>query len=195
MFAALLNLLRDELNAFISQKKGADAIYVAIANLNNISENTQSADNKIIASIVAIDEEKTLKTPENFIRSNHEITYKQPTLWLNVCIMFTFFTRSAENYDGLDLLGNVMQYFQSKPILTSNNVIDQANFPQNIDKIRSELMSLNFDQSNNLWSLFGGRYHPSVLYKFKSIAIDNQDITPGGPPILTTEVEAIHKNN
>ncbi len=194
MFTAFLNLLRDELNTFISQKKGANAVYVAAANLNNINDNTQSADNKIIASIVCIEEEKALKTPENFIRVNNEINYKQPTVWVNVSVLFTYFTRSADNYDGLDLLGNIMQYFQSKPILTKSNVLLQANFPANMESLRSELVTLNFDQANNLWSLFGGRYHPSVLYKFKSIAIYNQDIMQGGPPILEAEILALHKN-
>jgi hypothetical protein len=54
-------------------------------------------------------------------------------------------------------------------------------------------VSLNYEQSNYLWGLFGGKYHPSVVYKFKTIPVDNMDITPGGPPILDTKVETIHK--
>lgn len=195
MIAAFVNLLREELNAFITQKKGANATYISFANFNNIQENTQGADNKLIASIASIEEEKALKIPENFIRQNHEITYKQPPVWVNITVIFTYYTRNTENYDGIDLLSNVMQYFQSKPILTKTNVLLPTNFPANLESLRSELVNLNYDQANNLWGIFGGKYYPSAVYKFKSIPIDNQDIVPGGPPILETEVEAIHNYN
>jgi hypothetical protein len=187
--------LKEDINAFITQKKGASNTYISFANFNNIQENTQGADNKLIASIASIEEEKALKIPENFIRQNNEITYKQPPVWVNVLVIFTYYTRNTENYDGIDLLGNVMQYFQSKPILNKNSVLIPANFPTGIESIRSELVNLNYDQANNLWGIFGGKYYPSVIYKFKSLPIDNMDIVPGGPPILETEVEALHKYN
>jgi hypothetical protein len=193
MYASFINLLREDINAFISQKKGANGVFINFANLNNITENTQSADNKVIASIVNIEEEKTLKSPENYVKLNNGITYKQPPIWLNIVVVFTYFTRSAENYEGIDLLGNVMQYFQSKPKLTKTNVLIPANFPANLEELRTEYLSLNYEQTNYIWGMFGGRYHPSVVYKFKAISIDNQDSTPGGPPILDVEVSAVHK--
>ncbi len=192
MFAAVIALLRDELNSFISQKKGAAATYVVMANLNNINDSISSADNKIVISIANIEEERALKSPANYIRENNEISYKQPPVWINLCLLITYFSRSAENYDGIDLLNNVMQYFQAKPILTKTNIKVPASFPQGIDQLRTELVTLNFDQANNLWSLFGGRYYPSVMYKVKSLMIDNLSISEG-PTILDTELDMKHK--
>jgi hypothetical protein len=32
-------------------------------------------------------------------------------------------------------------------------------------------VSLNYEQTNYLWALFGGRYHPSVIYKLKTLQL------------------------
>jgi hypothetical protein len=35
-----------------------------------------------------------------------------------------------------------------------------------------ELHSLNFEQINHLWSVSGGKYLPSVMYKIRQVVID-----------------------
>lgn len=193
MISQFINFLKVDLNSFISQKKGVEDTFVLFANLNNVIENSQNGENKIIISIVNIEEEKLLKSPDNYIKSPTEIIYKNPPVWLNFICLFTFFTKSNENYDGIDLLNNVVQYFQSKPRLNKVTAVVPENYPVGLDDLRAEFVSLNYEQTNYLWGLFGGKYHASVVYKFKTIPVDNLDITPGGPPILDTEVNALHK--
>ncbi len=193
MISQFINFLKVDLNSFISQKKGVEDTFVLFANLNNVVENSQNGENKIIISIVNIEEEKLLKSPDNYIKSPTEIIYKNPPVWLNFICLFTFFTKSNENYDGIDLLSNVVQYFQSKPRLNKVTAVVPENFPSGMEDLRAEFVSLNYEQTNYLWGLFGGKYHASVVYKFKTIPVDNLDITPGGPPILDTEVNALHK--
>lgn len=188
--------LKDDLNAFISNKIGASSDFVISANLNNIVDKTDGTiDNKIVISIVNIEEEKMLKSPDNYVKVNKEINYRKPPVWLNVICLFTFYTKSLENYDGIDMLENVVQYFQSKPRIDKTTAVVPANYPANLEEVRAEFVSLNYEQTNYLWGLFGGKYHPSVVYKFKTIPVDNADITPGGPPIEETMVNALHKKN
>ncbi|NII27617.1 DUF4255 domain-containing protein [Pseudoflavitalea sp. X16] len=188
--------LKDDLNAFISNKIGASSDFVISANLNNIVDKTDGTiDNKIVISIVNIEEEKMLKSPDNYVKVNNEINYRKPPVWLNVICLFTFYTKSLENYDGIDMLENVVQYFQSKPRIDKTTAVVPANYPANLEEVRAEFVSLNYEQTNYLWGLFGGKYHPSVVYKFKTIPVDNADITPGGPPIEETMVNALHKKN
>ncbi len=188
-----LSFLREDLNRFIANKIGTTGEFILFSNLNNISDTTTGVDNKIIASIVNIEEEKLLKTPDNYIKTNNEINYKKPPVWLNIICLFTFYTRSHEDYDGLDMLTYIVQYFQSKPKLDKTSAVLPENYPEGLPEIRAEFVSLNYEQTNYLWGLFGGKYHPSVIYKFKTIPIDNLDITPGGPPISDTMVYAVHK--
>lgn len=186
--------LKEDLNAFISNKIGASSDFVISANLNNIVDKTDGTiDNKIVISIVNIEEEKMLKSPDNYVKVNNEINYRKPPVWLNVICLFTFYTKSLENYDGIDMLENVVQYFQSKPRIDKTTAVVPANYPAYLEEVRAEFVSLNYEQTNYLWGLFGGKYHPSVVYKFKTIPVDNADITPGGPPIEETMVNALHK--
>jgi hypothetical protein len=193
MIGQFINFLKDDINSFISNKKGVEDNFVVFANLNNVIESTQNSDNKIVISIVNIEEEKLIQSPDNYIKSKTEVKYKNPPVWLNFICLFTFYTRSIENYDGIDMLANVVQYFQSRPRINKITAVVPANFPVLYDDFRAEFVSLNYEQTNYLWGLFGGKYHPSVVYKFKTIPIDNLDITPGGPPILNTQVDAVHK--
>jgi hypothetical protein len=193
MFISFINFLKEDLNSFISNKIGTTDTFVLFSNLNNITESSTGLDNKIIISIVNIEEEKMLQNPDNYTKLNNEINYRKPPVWLNIVCLFTYYTKSTEAYDGLDLLGNIVQYFQSKPRLSKSTALVPANFPIGYEELRAEFMSLNFEQTNYLWGLFGGKYHPSVLYKFKTVPIDNMDITPGGPPITETMVNAKHK--
>jgi len=193
MIGQFINFLKDDINSFISSKKGVEDNVVVFANLNNVIESTQNSDNKIVISIVNIEEEKLIQSPDNYIKSKTEVKYKNPPVWLNFICLFTFYTRSIENYDGIDMLANVVQYFQSRPRINKITAVVPANFPVLYDDFRAEFVSLNYEQTNYLWGLFGGKYHPSVVYKFKTIPIDNLDITPGGPPILNTQVDAVHK--
>jgi len=195
MISQFISFLKDDLNSFIAQKKGVIDTFVLFANLNNVIETSQNGDNKIIISIVNIEEEKLLQSPDNFIKTKTEVTYKNPPVWLNFVCLFTFYTKSNEQYDGIDMLSNVVQYFQSRPRINKTTAVVPANFPPIYDDFRAEFVSLNYEQTNYLWGLFGGKYHPSVVYKFKSIPFDNLDLTPGGPPILDTKVDALHKKD
>lgn len=193
MFFPLIDFLKKDLNAFISSIKGVKDDYVLVTNLNNITEGQQSADKKIIISIANIEEEKMLKTPENYIRVNNEINYKKPPVWLNLICLITYYSKSSENYDGIDLLAYVVQYFQSKPRLDQMSAFVAGSFPPHYEDVRVEFLSLNYEQTNYLWGLFGGKYYPSVLYKFRTIPVDHEELTPGGPAIQMTDVNALHK--
>lgn len=193
MLGSLINFLKEDISAFISHKTGLGDGFVLAINLNNILPESDGIDNKIIISIVNIEEEKILKSPDNYTKTNNEINYRKPPVWLNIICLFTFYSKSIENYTGIDMLSNVVQYFQSKPRIDRSNAVIADNYPADLEELRAEFVSLNYEQTNYLWGLFGGRYHPSVIYKFRTVPIDNMDVTPGGPPISTTLVAALHK--
>jgi hypothetical protein len=195
MLQQLFSFLKEDLNTFISDKIGASSQFVLFANLNNILEKADVNTDKVIISIVNIEEEKMLKAPDNYMRINNDILYRKPPVWLNIICLFTLYTKSTEDLPGIDMLENVVQYFQSRPRLDKSNAVVPANFPAGLEELRAEFVSLNYEQTNYLWGLFGGRYHPSVIYKFKTVPVDNLDRTPGGPAIQETVVTANHKEN
>ena len=87
MIGQFINFLKDDINSFISSKKGVEDNFVVFANLNNVIESTQNSDNKIVISIVNIEEEKLIQSPDNYIKSKTEVKYKNPPVWLNfICL-------------------------------------------------------------------------------------------------------------
>ncbi|HTO14873.1 MAG TPA: DUF4255 domain-containing protein [Edaphocola sp.] len=193
MISEFINLIQKDLNLFIKNKKGIVNDLVLFTNLNNVLLDSSTVDNKIIISLVNIDEEKLLQNPDNYAASRTEISYKNPAVWINIICLFTYYSKDHETYEDIDLLENVIQYFQSRPRLDKTTVINPDNFPNNIENLRAEFVSLNFEQTNYLWELFGGNYHPSVLYKFRALPIDNLDESSGGPPITDTKVNSKQK--
>lgn len=193
MISQFINFINSDLNLFIKNKKGIDDDLVLFANLNNILENGHAANNKVIISIVNIEEEKLLQNPDHYIATKTDVTYKKPAVWINFVCLFTFHSKSIDNYMGIDLLEHVVQYFQSHPRLDKTTAVNPASFPDSIENIRAEFVSLNYEQTHFLWGLFGGKYQPSVIYKFKAFPIDNLDQSPGNPPITITQVNSKHK--
>jgi hypothetical protein len=45
-----------------------------------------------------------------------------------------------------------------------------------IQKLITDLYTVNFEQLNQIWSILGGKYLPSVLYKVRQITIDEDAI-------------------
>lgn len=173
MISQFISFINSELNLFIKNEKGIDDDLVLFANLNNILENAHAVDNKLIISIVSIEEEKLLPNSANYTATRTGETYKVPAIRLNLVCLFTFYSKSIDSYRGIDLLELVVQYFHNRPILNITAAVNPNSFPDSIENIRAEFVSLNYEQTNYLWGRFGGKYQPSVIYKFKSLPIDN----------------------
>jgi len=124
-------------------------------------------NNKIVCSIVNIEEEKVLKNGLTYSVRNDVTQYHNPTIYLNLYILFT--STKTDNYlGGLADLSRVLTFFQGK------NVFDQANsqgLPPEIEKIIFDIHTLNFEYLNHLWGILGGKYYPSVLYKVRLVPI------------------------
>lgn len=150
--------------------------------INDINNNGVHAD--IIISLINIEENRISRDPHNYIRQNGNILMKNPAVHLYLTLLFTS-VRRAGGY-GLSLadLQNVIGFFQQK------YVFDHANTPAlnvNIEKLVLDMVSLNLQQMHEIWSVLGGKYYPSVVYRMRMVTIDSvTDIT--GPPVL--EIEA-----
>ena len=70
------------------------------------------------------------------------------------------------------------------------NVFTQVSHPAmdpKIQKLMLDLHSMGFEQVNHLWSILGGKYMPSVLYKIRQVTIDEDAVIAGGG--IITEID------
>lgn len=128
-----------------------------------------------VLSLVNIEEDRISKNPENFYRNGGGIMYRNPKVLLN---LYALFSVTVNTYStALQTLGNIIQCFQATHYFESAT---NPNLDPSLEKISMELCSLNFEQVNHLWSILGGKYLPSALYKVRVVAIEDTEKQVGG---------------
>jgi len=172
-----LNLITAEVNAVEKAIDGSDL--VQLGNIAKWESNSglSSSQDKVIMTIVNIEEEKTLKNTPPYIRKGDSIEKRNPTLFLNLYILCSC---PADEYpNAVAYTSQVVGFFQTKYVFTPDNISSgSGSFPKEIEKIILELVTLSFEQLNHLWGILGGKYMPSVLYKMRLIPIQYSKSEP-----------------
>lgn len=169
MIFPAIDLIRTELNSngVTSELGNIGELIIGGANNNN-------AD--IIISLINVEENRMSRDPRNYIKSGDDIVMKNPAIHLYLTLLFTA-TRSESAYGpALQNLQRLIQFFQLKFVFDHNNT---PALDDGIEKLILEMVSINLEQLNHLWSILGGRYQPSVVYKMRMVTIDNVAGTPG----------------
>lgn len=199
MIHEALSLLRRELVTFLSSHGYTTAEDIVVIENIGLFESTTSGinlDDKIVFTLVNIEEESTLKnTPfvkKSFINAG---LYENPPISLNLYLLITACNKSTDNnsyIDALERLSLVIAFFQSRNCFNAGSAVsgDVSSFT-NEDllelTIRHEMYTLSFEQVNHLWGTLGGKQMPFVMYKLRLIAITERKIMREVP--LIEEIE------
>lgn len=202
MIAEAVRILRDELATYIAtHKRNNDPIVAQDVILENIAnlESEEGADlaNKIILSLVNLQEEGTLKNLPN-VRQN-PITggyeYDRPPAHINLYLLISSSPDASlsDAYElALDRLSLIVEFFQAKNFFSIANS-PHSSIAQSLgnpppDGIRGteealrladikmyvDLFSLTFEQLNHLWGSLGGKQIPSALYKVRIVPVQRR---------------------
>ncbi len=134
----------------------------------------QGLTDKVVASIINIEQEGALRnvpfrqtiTGPNGLPQGVE---RQPEVYLNVYVLFG---ANKINYStALQRISQVISFFQRKFVFTQADAPELV--PLNIDRLIFDLYSTSFDELNQLWSVNGGKYIPSVVYKMRMAMIQD----------------------
>lgn len=153
-------------------------LQVAVANIAEIvsgSEDNYIAD--IIISLVNIEEVRMARNQEYVVRVGNELYPKNAPVNLDLWLLFTAYGGSYEN--DIRNLQEVVSTFQRQPVFTQATVPELED--DGISKLVIDMVSMSFDQLQQLWSMLGGKYQPSVLYKMRMITIDSIETAPQEP--------------
>jgi hypothetical protein len=179
MIELVLQFLRTQLNTFFLTATGSDRVVVKLSTLVDDAGKYAFEQDLIGASVINIEEERTVKThlpQHSLVNGQHVIS--PPELKLNLYVMFAANFKFYE--EALKYLSYILTYFQTHPAFT------QDEFPgldSGIEKLVLELQSPTFEQWNQIWGANGGKQLPSVLYKVRMVIL--QPEVPSGvqPPI------------
>ena len=182
MIDTALDFISKRLNAFLRVKYQDQSNSTDYIQLNNIAWNDQSISapttNNAFITLVNIEEDRISKSPDNYIRTNTGIVYQNPTIFLNLYVLFATNLNSYE--ESLTRLSYIIQFFQFQNVFT---MLDSPGLPQGIDKLIFDLKTLSFQDLNNLWGILGSKYLPSVVYILRLVTISS-DFEMGNVPLL-----------
>ena len=173
MIFPALNIIRTELNNNIPTP-----ITTELANIGELlsGPNPNNVNSDIVISLINVEENRMSRDPRNYLRSGNEIFPKNPAIHLYLTLLFTATKSDSAYTKALESLQRLINFFQNK------YVFDHSNTPgldPGIDKLILEMVSINIEQLNHLWSIVGGRYQPSVVYKMRMVTIDTVPLVPG----------------
>ncbi|OVE80886.1 hypothetical protein BVY04_04650 [bacterium M21] len=137
--------------------------------------------NTIGMSMVNVEQERVTNGGVRTMRVDNKVSYKPADLRLYVDVLFTANFAKNNYEDGLSILSDIIIFFQENSVFTRNNT---PNLPAGQDRLIMSLSCLTMDQQFHFWSVFGGNYLPSVIYKlslvqFSSATTMREGVTPG----------------
>jgi hypothetical protein len=141
---------------------------IAFANDANASVEPK-IDDRAVLTLVNVEEDKVAKQQEHYSKTDTSTVYKNPPLYLNFYILFAM---NRTNYgDSLRFLGHIIQFFQHQFVFTP---VSHPGLDSKIQRLVVDLHNMSFEQSNHLWSVLGGKYFPSIMYKVRQVTM-NED--------------------
>lgn len=187
MLDVALKFLARQLNAYLLSRTGSNFGEVEIGRLVDDSGKWAVKEDHVGAALVNVEEERALKSqrPETVFINGANVVL-EPALKLNLHVLFA---ANFQRYDhALHYLSHVLTFFQAHPSFTQDRYPDLD--PQ-IERLNVELLSLGYEQLNQLWAFIGGKQLPSAVYKVRLVAL--QDVEPAAiqPPVTSIET-AIH---
>lgn len=146
---------------------------------------SQNLTDKIVVSVVNIQQEESLRN----IPFRRTVTVaglpqgveQQAEIHLNVYVLFS---ANKNNYlTALQRISQVIAFFQRQFVFTPADTPVLAAL--NLNKLIFDLYSTRFEELNQLWSVMGGKYIPSVIYKMRMAVIQDAPVTDAG---IITEI-------
>ncbi|WP_200978562.1 DUF4255 domain-containing protein [Echinicola sp. 20G] len=188
MIFEVLKIIAGEVNQYFVELEMEDSevILENVAMIDSQQENADALKNKLILSLINLNEEVTLKNFPNHVLEGTKVTYKNPIVNLNLFLVFCA-NRSVYK-KSLSDLSRILEFFQSKKVFTQSN----TNFDRDLDEMSGiknfrftmELFTPTFEELNYIWGTLGGRQLPSIFYRLNLIEI-NRDLSTAEDAVIS----------
>ncbi|MCG8475114.1 MAG: DUF4255 domain-containing protein [Cytophagales bacterium] len=189
MLAKAISVVAGELNAYLKFHRQFLENRVILSPI--VEQDGRLAireENRIVFTLTDLSEESSLKNHRSGRKAGAE--NNPPDLHLNAQILVSAYFSSSNYSEALDYLSDTISFFHSKPVFNTRNT--PALQIRGIDKLSMELIRLDTNTKNNLWSSMGVKYLPSAMYKMKIVRFQSQKVGDKLPQLSDVPTE-IHK--
>lgn len=187
MISKALSLIISQLNQYIPPLAGANEVVLGNIAFNEAPDQNDIR-NRVVMSLVNVEEESTLKNTPFQQKSPAGVKYIYPSVYLNLYVLFT--ANYPQDYDtALIRLSSVIKFFQGRKSFDLNSTqplparLDIEN-PEDADiYITLDLYSMTFEQVNHLWGSLGGKQMPFAMYKLRLVKLQDNKVFKERPLI------------
>lgn len=183
MIYKAIQLIKNQLNQFIPSINGQEQVEIGNIAFNEAQDQDRIKD-KIVISLVNLEEESTLKNSRSFQIDNNEVIYRDHPVHMNLYILLSA-NYGIDKYEiALQNLSKVIEFFQSHRLINLLNA-PQQEADDSVKELQliMELFALTFEQVNYLWGSLGGKQVPFVLYKARLVVIKSDKPQKAGEVI------------
>ena len=187
MIHLTLNFLSEYLNRELNLKLGrtpeADSVITSPVNKDSVP------DNKIHLTLINIEEEKILKNQDYHRKISPDSDFQaviNPGIKVNLYILASAQFEEENYLEALKQISFVIAVFQGKNLFNQPDLPDYAKI---LETIRVELYSQSIEQGNLLWQAMGSNLVPSVMYKVRSLLIQDDKILDEAPEVKVIDIK------
>jgi hypothetical protein len=184
-----LNAIAEQLNTSIYEKWGATingtSEIVQLNNIASINDEKNDLQNKIIFTLIKVEEESSLKNGAFYTKKQpQEMAKHNPAIYLNLYLLVSI---TKKNYkEALQLLSDTITFFQAHKVFTGQ--LPEEPKEDNFYKITVEQHDISFQEVFDMWSNLGNKHFPSVLYKIRLLRFFDSQESSEAPVIKSIKI-------
>lgn len=177
MIKKILTYYASRLNEYLSRLHHQPE---GLAEVGFIGNGTEEKPCKIVVSLINVERETAGGISAPIQRTADGYTRQAPPLMLNLNLMLAAVYDERRYAESLSILSDTLKFIQSVPKFEVEEMIYTV-----------EIVTLSSQELNNVWTLLGGQYYPSVVCKLRRLVIDAEETTGSGATMKQPDIKTI----
>ena len=180
MIYEALQIITNQLNDYLANGSTTPVAVVANVADTDFSDAVEDLAEKVIVSLLNLEEEETLKNGPYYTKESGSTIYHNAPIHLNVYLLVS--VNITPYKEAIRQLSRVIEFFQGKHLFTQNNTPITPDMDVTLEagesfRFMMDFYSLSLEGSINLWSNLNSKRLPCVYYKLRILEIQRSSIT------------------
>jgi hypothetical protein len=173
MLLSSIKYITDRLNAHFKNIFELNEDIVVVSNLmENDGSAVPSTNNKVVVFLANMEKDTMPKQRVNHVGSNRVAVTNAP-IYLNLSIVIAANFTGANYLEALKFISTAITFFQQQSVFNHENSPD---LPPNIEKLILEIENIPRQDLSSMWSMFGAKYIPSIVYRVRTVTINSNAV-------------------
>lgn len=151
-----------------------------LAEAGFVGNGTEEKPNKMVISLFSVERETAGGISAPVQRTAEGYTRQAPPLLLNLNLMLAAVYDEKRYTESLSILSDTLKFIQSVPQFEIDGIAYTV-----------EIVTLSPQDLNNIWTMLGGQYYPSVVCKLRRLVIDTEETTGSGATMKQPDIKTI----